>query len=411
MEKTSTSKPAPDPGKIPPHPDRRPSLQLPRVTAWQKTAGITVAGLAVIAALAAIGVSLSVPPAAEVQPAATGHTTVSPDEARRTAGYKFLATWVDEDGRVVRRDQGNDTVSEGQAYGMLIALGVTDESKFDSIWIWTRQHLLRPDGLLAWRWINGAVADDAPAADADLDVARALVQAGTVFGRPDLTEAGNTLGTKVMDFLTAATPRGRIIVPGLWAATGPDRLYNPSYASPAAFEVLGKSTGDPRWKELQLGARAMTESLLRLSPLPPDWAQVSSTGEVHAVPAPAGQGSPIQYGYDAARLPIRFSESCTAEDVVLAGAIAPTLNGANPIVAVLDLSGSPASSDQNAVAYSARAAARAASGDYAGARKDLDSAEDVNSLYPTYYGSAWHALARDFLDSEVLGGCPPLAGR
>ena len=30
-------------------------------------------------------------------------------------------------GRVVRLDQGNDTVSEGQAYGMLIAVAVDDE--------------------------------------------------------------------------------------------------------------------------------------------------------------------------------------------------------------------------------------------------------------------------------------------
>ena len=65
------------------------------------------------------------------------------------ASADFLNNWVDGDGRVVRRDQGGDTVSEGQAYGLLIALGANDEARFDAIWQWTHNNLLREDGLLA----------------------------------------------------------------------------------------------------------------------------------------------------------------------------------------------------------------------------------------------------------------------
>ena len=50
----------------------------------------------------------------------------SPNTNATTLGRAFLADWV-EGGRVVRRDQGSDTVSEGQAYGMLIALSLKDE--------------------------------------------------------------------------------------------------------------------------------------------------------------------------------------------------------------------------------------------------------------------------------------------
>lgn len=74
-------------------------------------------------------------------------------------GEQFLSEWV-EDGRVVRRDQGGDTVSEGQAYGMLIAVAVGDEKTFDQIWSWTKKNLVRDDGLLAWRWDEGRVVDD-----------------------------------------------------------------------------------------------------------------------------------------------------------------------------------------------------------------------------------------------------------
>jgi len=56
-------------------------------------------------------------------------------------GRAFLDRYEDPDGRVVRRDQGGDTVSEGQAYGMLIAVGVRDQVRFDRAWTWSRRHL------------------------------------------------------------------------------------------------------------------------------------------------------------------------------------------------------------------------------------------------------------------------------
>ena len=77
------------------------------------------------------------------------------DNTARSAGHEFLDDYVESDGRVVRRDEGGDVVSEGQAYGMLIAVAVGDEARFRAIWQWTKTHLRRGDGLLAWR-----LADD-----------------------------------------------------------------------------------------------------------------------------------------------------------------------------------------------------------------------------------------------------------
>ena len=91
------------------------------------------------------------------------------DRAAREAGRRFLDRYVD-DGRVVRRDQGGDTVSEGQAYGMLIAATLGDEEEFRQIWWWTRRHLGRGDGLLSYRWRDGSVVDPQSAADAVRDV-------------------------------------------------------------------------------------------------------------------------------------------------------------------------------------------------------------------------------------------------
>ena len=126
------------------------------------------------------------------------------EDTARIAGHKFLDQYVEPDGRVVRRDEGGDVVSEGQAYGMLIAVAVGDETRFRSIWKWTKTHLRSADGLLAWRWADDKVTDVNSAADADLDAARALVLAGRRFNAPELTKDGRRLGVAILETETVA---------------------------------------------------------------------------------------------------------------------------------------------------------------------------------------------------------------
>lgn len=378
----------------------------------------TVTALTVTAVVA--GAALGLPKDAEGQgsradakasPMAT-HLPISkssPNTNTTTLGRAFLADWV-ESGRVVRRDQGSDTVSEGQAYGMLIALSLKDEKSFDSLWRWTEKHLQKPDGLLSWRWQNGTVVDGTPASDADLDVARALVLAGKQFGRPDLKTAGTRLATAIADTLTVQTSLGRILLPGPWAATNP-HSYNPSYASPVSFQVLEDATGDPRWAELSAGSRAVTNKLLDVAALPSDWAQVNDDGTVAVIPGPTGTSGEVTYGYDAARTAIRFAESCSPADVAISTRISPALTRSTKLAAVLDLGGSPKTSDTSPLAYAARAATSAAGGNVGAAQADLTRAARLSSSVPTYYGRAWTALALSMLRQTTLGGCAPLAGR
>ncbi|SDY67670.1 endoglucanase [Modestobacter sp. DSM 44400] len=321
------------------------------------------------------------------------------------AGTAFLDGFVDPDGRVVRTDQGGDTVSEGQAYAMLVAVGVGDDKTFRAVWNWTAENLQRPDGLLSWRWNDGSVQDRSSASDADLDAARALVLAGTAFGDPSYTADGVRLGKAVLDLETVQTDAGRILAAGQWAMTEP-YAYNPSYASPAASAVLAAASGDPRWAELDTGSRTVTATLLDQAPLPPDWAQVHADGRVDAMPGAQGRGQSVRYGYDAARTPIRFAESCDPADRALAAEmLAPLDRGGD--AAELDLGGAPMAETESAVAAAGQAAAVAASGDVARAADELVDADHLPQLTPTYYGAAWAALGRFMLTDDVLGGCPP----
>ncbi|WJX99592.1 glycosyl hydrolase family 8 [Curtobacterium sp. 458] len=378
----------------------------------QRRTWIPVAAIAAVAVTAGAAVVAVHPWSDEQSPqaASTPTSTTAPDTTRSAAQLRtaFLDRYV-EDGRVVRKDQGGDTVSEGQAYGLLIAYAAGDRSTFDDVWRWTARHLLTDDDLLAWRWTTkGGVADEQSASDADLDAARALVLAGKAWDEPRYTAAGKRIASAILEHETVETDAGRILLAGPWADQEPYR-YDASYASPAAYRILARATGDDRWNELETGSRAVTASLLRATDLPSDWSQVHADGRVEPMPASADDGR-VLYGYDAMRLPLRYAEACTSADRKLAGSIAPTLRRTTQLAAQLDLGGTAVTGDTNALAYAARAAAEHAAGSTSAARADLERADRTAATTPTYYGDAWAALGATMLTSDVLGGCAAGSG-
>jgi endoglucanase len=343
------------------------------------------------------------------------------EDTARSAGREFLDEYVEHDGRVVRRDEGGDVVSEGQSYGMLIAVAVDDEARFRSIWDWTKVHLRRTDGLLAWRWADGKVTDVNSAADADLDAARALVLAGRRFNAPELTKDGRRLGVAILNDETVAVGTeaaplsdvnppgtwvagsGRSLVGGNWAATAP-YVVNPGYFSPRAERDLFQASADRRWTDITRTQRVLGWQLIGTGLLPPDWATVTEAG--HAVPTRSLTGEPVQFGLDAARLPIRFAESCDREDRALAGAMRPILTAPGVVPALRNLNGSAASDWQHPVGLVAAAATEQGAGNPDGAVKQLDAAAQLEHRSPSYYGAAWVALGRIMLTTSLLGDCP-----
>jgi endo-1,4-beta-D-glucanase Y len=346
------------------------------------------------------------------------------EDAARAAGREFLDEYAESDGRVVRRDEGGDVVSEGQAYGMLIAAAVGDQTRFRSIWEWTKDHLRRPDGLLSWRWADDQVVDANSAADADMDSARALVLAGSRFNAPELTEDGKRLGAVILQIesVTVGTRvapagdvvpagsgmagAGQVLVAGNWASS-PPYIVNAGYFSPRAEEQLAHVSVDHRWLDLTRGQRVLGWQLVGTSSLPPDWANVDAAGT--AVPTGPPGGGPVQFGLDAARLPIRFAESCDPADRALAAAMRPILAAPGDVPALRNLDGSAAGDWQHPLAIVATAATEQAAGDSDGAAARLDAATALQQRYPTYYGAAWVALGRIMLSTSLLGACPVAA--
>lgn len=319
------------------------------------------------------------------EPAVPAARTAAPDPARAHAApaRAFLDRYVDPDGRVVRHDQGGDTVSEGQAYALLLSVAIGDRTRFDRVWRWTASALQREDGLLAWRWAGGEVADPQPAADADLDAARALALAARRFDRPAYARHARRITRAVRREMT----RDGVLVAGPWAMA--DGTVNPSYASPRAAADL----------DLAAAGSDAIRPYLDDARLPPDWGR-----EGRAIAAP-GTADPPRYGFDAVRLPVRLAESCDPADRRAAAGWWPVLRqdaGRLP----RELDGRPADgAGLHPVALVGAAAAAQAAGARRDARALLQLARARDDAHPSYYGGAWVALGRIMLRTRLLGAC------
>lgn len=311
----------------------------------------------------------------------------------------FFERYVQDDGRVVRHDEGGDTVSEGQAYALIMAAAEGDRDRFDRVWKWTRTNLQRRDGLLSWRWRDGKVVDDAPASDADLDAARALVMAGRHFGDTGLVKAGGRMGRAVLEHETVAVEGDDLLlVAGPWAKE--DRVVNPSYVSPCTYKELASAAPDPRWGRLERTGYAMVDSLLAGDKLPPDWARSEGAGDdLQPTGPPENPDAPPRYGLDAARLPFRLAEVCDGRGPDLAARLWPLLRALDGHGAAIaySLDGKRLDGNENPLGLVAAASAATAAGEAEEAERLLSAAAELEARHSTYYGAAWLALGHALL--------------
>jgi endoglucanase len=321
----------------------------------------------------------------------------------------FIAGYVRPDGRVARPDQGNDTVSEGQAYGLLLAEAAGRPVMFGRIWQWTQDHLQLPNGLFAYHAnAAGRLLSTEPASDADLLIAWALLR----YQGPDAAsrhQAGQRVAAAVLAQEVTSGPGGApVLAAGPWA-TGDPASLNPSYWALPALTGLAQLTGDARWQQMADEAVVLTDRLTKGGrKLPPDWARLTAGGALAPMPAPNGSELRAEYGLDAQRTILWFAASCDPRARALAGrwwallqrpgraqALALKLNGRilNPGTAPLPLA--------------AAAAAAQAAGQADASSRLLQGAAAQQYSYRTYYGGAWAALAPALLNGTLDSTCPP----
>lgn len=221
------------------------------------------------------------------------------------ASYK--AKFLRPDGRIVDDGNGDISHSEGQGYGMLLAVIANDPATFSAIWTWTRRELMkRSDGLFSWKWEPGAtpnLTDTNNASDGDLLIAWALAEAGERWELAEYTREAARIATALDRAAGARSHVGRVLMPGVHGFSTSDRedgpVVNPSYWIFPAMERLKKTAPAVDWD----GYRASGYTLLRLArfgsaQLPTEWVSLAK-GKVQ----PAA-GFPPRFSYNAVRVPL-----------------------------------------------------------------------------------------------------------
>ena len=136
-----------------------------------------------------------------------------------------------------RPENGNDTVSEGIAYGMMFAVYMGDKATFDGLWAYAKAHR-DGKGLMNWHIdANGGTVGQGAATDADEDMALRADDGRQAVGR--LRERRERAGR--------GDPRQRGVELEQPAPddSGNTAGLNPSYFAPAYYRLF--ATYNSRW--------------------------------------------------------------------------------------------------------------------------------------------------------------------
>lgn len=223
---------------------------------------------------------------------------------------EYKKKYITPDGRVLDPRQ-NRVTSEGQSYGLLRAVWSQDRETFDRVLIWTEANLARADGLYAWLWRpidGGRVSDSNTAADADQDIALALILAARAFDRPELLDRAERIVKALRRTCTVTTEKGFVVAAGNWAVES--KIVNLSYFSPYAYAYFHRLDPDGGWlKAIEAGYR-LIERTLELTGLIfiPDFIQLDDRNS----PARLAASSDLSriFSYDSMRIFWRLEMDC-----------------------------------------------------------------------------------------------------
>lgn len=260
-------------------------------------------GPTVIGGTGTVTVASAAPPSsgAAAAPPASGDATC----ALWTA---FKDRFVTSDGRVLDTANENISHSEGQGYGMILAVAHDDPAAFTRLWDWTYANLLiRPDGLLVWKWTphgESRYPDTNSASDGDILVAYALLLAGERFNNPAFTELGLELVAAVQRDLIVEVGGYTVLLPGPEGFRRDDGsiIVNPSYWVFPALDLFSDLPDGAIWRTVIAdGLRVLEEARFSRWNLNPDWAILTPEGRFEL---PDPDTFPPVFGYNAVRIPL-----------------------------------------------------------------------------------------------------------
>ena len=203
-------------------------------------------------------------------------------------------------------DTGNGNVShsEGQGYGMLLAVAMDDKQTFEKIWQWTRSNLqVRRDQLFMWRRrpkVPVAQEDRNNATDGDILIAWALLEGASRWpSAPSLKQQATLILSDIKAQLIRQWRHQPVLLPGVQGFEHDGVItINLSYWVFPAFKRFSEEDPDPIWRQLtESGLQLLEEARFGRWQLPPDWLALKDK------PVLPDRHPPV-FGYNAVRIPL-----------------------------------------------------------------------------------------------------------
>ncbi len=212
-------------------------------------------------------------------------------------------------GPVIRPEASNDVVSEGIAYGMLIAVNMNDKTTFDNLYsYWKGKKGAGSSTAGLMTWCQGSTGGGTGAAcnaqgggsatDADEDAAFALIQAGKVFGGTYAADAAGLISdiwSKDID-TSSNLPTGG----SNYGNSTSSHVTNPSYFAPAYYRIFQTIDSGHNWNAVADKSIQVINSLGGGMGLVPAWCSGNCTAA-----ASNGAATDTIYQYDSHRTPMR----------------------------------------------------------------------------------------------------------
>jgi endo-1,4-beta-D-glucanase Y len=208
--------------------------------------------------------------------------------------------------KVIRPENQNDTVSEGIAYGMMIAVAMNDQTLFDSLY-GTWKANATAGTLMTWCLGSGGGSTGTPCAtsggsatDADEDAAYALLMAGKLWGGSYNAEAVTMIGdiwSHDIDGSGTKLPKG-----GSNYASPSSQVTNASYFAPSFYRSFATVDSGHDWGGVATAALGVVNGAIAGSNgLIPAWCSSTCT-----TAGSNGAATDGDYQYDSHRIPMRI---------------------------------------------------------------------------------------------------------
>lgn len=219
----------------------------------------------------------------------------------------YKRNFMNDDGRIIDYDKNNITTSEGQSYIMLRSVIMNDKPTFDLTYRWTKNNLQRKDYLFSWLWgenPNGEykTLDENTAADADVDIAFALILAYERWNDTQYLQDAQNIINSIWNNETRRIGSYLVLMPGVSQNKDEKIEINPSYFAPYEFRFFQKYDDLHDWNALIDSsyyylnqAMAKTETHL-----PPNWFSIEN-GQITLKDSERSD-----FSYDAVRVFLRI---------------------------------------------------------------------------------------------------------